>query len=511
MGRGRTRDIAREVISCYRDYSTQCAEIVEPLKEMDYETQCRSVFDYVCKNVRYIADAGDQLIKSPARLLADGYGDCKSMSIFTASCLTCLKIPFVFRFVSFTNSDNYTHVYIVACPDTENQIIIDPVERTDMNGNFVDSTIGNFVFNKARPYKRKMDVKGTNIYRLTGIGTTASGREYTYFKDGSDAFYNTRAKNEILAMINLKLALLDVETDDVKIAELLNDIDLYCVSLHAYDATYTDNYRLSLAGSVIQGMVNNNLFTGFELSDEQRSENIQFLYQEFDIRMQSAEDILFYGNFTEWWEESIIGQNVNETTAQQKENYENYKASEGINGGPADVDQKIYDAGPYFLYLWLPENEDFSDTIRKRRQKEYEYYQWLCAYSYGIYEPKTIWNMCYAGTVRHYGKTPKKVFEELKRKGKRSVYMGGDLIAVLTAISLIIGIIVSLVQLVKSIFDPGLKGYEEPTAKEIGVPEDGDWGLENTTSGLNAGNIAKYGLIAAAGIMIISLLKNKNK
>lgn len=149
--RGKNRDVIEVLMETYRLYKGQCAPLVEALAGEDEETALQTVFQYVLENVRYREDPMPrQDIKTPARLLADGVGDCKSMALFIASCLHCLGIPFVFRFVSFNGTAVYSHVYIVARPGTEWQRTLDPVERVDREP----------VYDYARPYTLKLDIRG---------------------------------------------------------------------------------------------------------------------------------------------------------------------------------------------------------------------------------------------------------------------------------------------------------------------------------------------------------------
>ena len=148
---GRNKDVLRVVLDTYELSKEQTNELVEEIRGCDYTTQCEAVFGYLIENVTYREDTdGVQLVKTPARLIHDGVGDCKSMSIFIASCLHCLDIPFVFRFVGFGKDKIYNHVYVVANPDTSKQLILDPVERVD----------GEPVFDYARSFIHKKDVIG---------------------------------------------------------------------------------------------------------------------------------------------------------------------------------------------------------------------------------------------------------------------------------------------------------------------------------------------------------------
>lgn len=145
-----------DVISCFRQlyeqYKEQPQEItlkeLRPTDPIDFN--CQSIYDHMCKNVFYKIDRdGDQYIKSPARLLADHCGDCKSLTMFVACCLHCLGIPHIVRFVNFDGGDQYTHVYPVAIDEAGHEIIMDMCET---------NKDGIPYYGYARPYKRKKDL-----------------------------------------------------------------------------------------------------------------------------------------------------------------------------------------------------------------------------------------------------------------------------------------------------------------------------------------------------------------
>lgn len=135
----------------YEQSKNQPEEILaQELYTCDTDTACRSVFSYLAKNVQYKLDPyGIQYIKTPARLLQDGEGDCKSLTLFIAACLHCLGIPCIVRFVNFDGGNQYTHVYPVALDENGNEIILDACE--------LDKD-GKPKYNYARPYKRKKDI-----------------------------------------------------------------------------------------------------------------------------------------------------------------------------------------------------------------------------------------------------------------------------------------------------------------------------------------------------------------
>ena len=148
---GLNKDILTAWRQVYERCKTQPAEIIDSeLYTASTDEKCRAVFSYLARNVRYKLDPyGVQYIKTPARLLRDGEGDCKSLTMFIASSLHCLNVPCIVRFVNFDGGWQYTHVYPVALDEFGREIILDACE-TD--------TEGKPRYNYARPYKRKKDI-----------------------------------------------------------------------------------------------------------------------------------------------------------------------------------------------------------------------------------------------------------------------------------------------------------------------------------------------------------------
>ena len=121
--------------TCYEQFKNQPKDLVRQLQtsgvcgQMSVDDMCQAVFGYMLEHSYYQLDKdGEQLIKSPARFLADGCGDCKSYTMFIASCLHCLGIPCKVRFVNFDGGRQYTHVYPVAIDENGNEIPMDACE-----------------------------------------------------------------------------------------------------------------------------------------------------------------------------------------------------------------------------------------------------------------------------------------------------------------------------------------------------------------------------------------------
>lgn len=153
--KGNTADIMTEVLSTYEASKQQLSSLAPYLKAVRLEDTCRTVWQLVKHHIAYKMDpAGEQWVKTPARLWADKVGDCKSYSVFIAACLYHLGIKGTFRFVSFSSSQIPTHVYIVV-KNNGKEIILDAVLNR---------------FDIEKPFTHKFDYNMTRISRLSGIG-----------------------------------------------------------------------------------------------------------------------------------------------------------------------------------------------------------------------------------------------------------------------------------------------------------------------------------------------------
>lgn len=129
---GLNPDIVEGVIRCYNKWKESPRAILTEIAHISVADQCESIYSYLLNKVRYRIDPpGYQYIKSPARLLSDGIGDCKSFTIFIASCLHCLGIRHTIRFANYYNGDQYTHVYPIAYDEQGEPIVLDATPQQD--------------------------------------------------------------------------------------------------------------------------------------------------------------------------------------------------------------------------------------------------------------------------------------------------------------------------------------------------------------------------------------------
>lgn len=146
---GVNSDVVACVRKMYEEWKEQARDLVAEIQYGSVDDKCQAIFGYLIDHVSYKLDtAGYQYIKSPKRLLRDGCGDCKSLTMFVVCCLHCLGIKHIIRFVNFDGGSQYTHVYPVAIDEYGQEIILDACEK---------DTMGNPIYDYAREYCKKQD------------------------------------------------------------------------------------------------------------------------------------------------------------------------------------------------------------------------------------------------------------------------------------------------------------------------------------------------------------------
>jgi hypothetical protein len=111
---------------------------------------CYNIFNFLMTKIHYKVDGDNQKIKLPSAFLREKEGDCKSYSLFTASILANLKIPFSFTYASYNPTDSTPeHIYV-----------------TTKKGCIIDAVYKKFDAEKKATYKFQ---KPMNISYISGI------------------------------------------------------------------------------------------------------------------------------------------------------------------------------------------------------------------------------------------------------------------------------------------------------------------------------------------------------
>lgn len=117
-----------------------------------YDT-CKKLWNFVKYHIEYRPDErGVEQVRSPRRLIHDGFGDCDCGSTFIGACLFAKEIPFLLRITKY-KKDHFQHIYPVVLRNGT-EIIMDFVVHA---------------FNYEEPYTEKKDYK-MDLQYLDGIG-----------------------------------------------------------------------------------------------------------------------------------------------------------------------------------------------------------------------------------------------------------------------------------------------------------------------------------------------------
>lgn len=183
--RATTDDIISVIMHADKQAAPFTAKFAAYLKEThgnDIKSLLYDVWRLLRHDVRYKPDDGHQKIKSPAQLIKDRVGDCKSYSVFIASVLQNLGIPYVYRYADYDWDNDVNHVYIVAYPNNSAPIIIDAVHTA-----FNEEAPGaNYIFdmNPRNGAKREttkisgISAPGSRVLYIGGAAALAAGIAY---------------------------------------------------------------------------------------------------------------------------------------------------------------------------------------------------------------------------------------------------------------------------------------------------------------------------------------------
>jgi len=92
----------------------------------------KGIFDFIATRIRYVADpSGNEYITTPDRLLRDGKGDCKKMTVFITAAAIRAGVPVLFRIIDYGNG--WEHIYPIIPTGDGNYITMDVVNKKQFN------------------------------------------------------------------------------------------------------------------------------------------------------------------------------------------------------------------------------------------------------------------------------------------------------------------------------------------------------------------------------------------
>ena len=379
--KGYTMDIVKAVCDCYdRNRQTVPAELFALCRDLGNETPsdiCAFIFEWVDDNIDYKVDPnGEQWIKTPARLISDGIGDCKSFSILICSFLTHYGIDNMFRFVSYKGSD-YTHVYPVAVID-EQEIPLDVVAYKQRG-----LEIGNEI-----KYVKKYDrMNPTRISELSGV----DGMSISLSKQMSVA----ELVAESCALVGMVQLRSDMYNKYKILRELikkysynLDTLNLACYIWVRYGRTSQSDYptkgtsRYDAFFKTVEDTVNNT------------SNYATVIKQEIVERSKDTFD---------WLADNIYPF------------VKSYKNDSDI----MTLAKELLNVGMNGLYLFIP-NSYLSSTQKQKKQNQSTFLEMMCGTS--AFTEESALNFVYAGFVSMYKCTPQSCFNAMFKKNIPSGY-----------------------------------------------------------------------------------------
>lgn len=153
-----TGDIIKSILNAHDKHASDYKKIAYHFKGSTPKQTAKNIFDFLKSNVKYFIEPSEkQMIKSPAAIVAQGFGDCKSYSLFSSGIARALGLPYAFRFSSYKKYDPQPgHVFTVINPGSQNEIWIDPVLPK---------------FNYKKPYNFAIDKIPHNmaLYKVSGV------------------------------------------------------------------------------------------------------------------------------------------------------------------------------------------------------------------------------------------------------------------------------------------------------------------------------------------------------
>jgi len=162
-----------------REHHTEVSKIADKLYDEKLSRFLKNIFDFVMTYVKYEKDSAfKEQLRTPLRTLSDQRGDCDCMSILIGSILYNKKIPFCFRVTKYSETSDFSHVYVVVPRDRSmntgrngSYYVVDPVIREfDKEKEFV--AFRDFVVDP-----RLNGLDGLPIQMLNGTTSYMSGIE----------------------------------------------------------------------------------------------------------------------------------------------------------------------------------------------------------------------------------------------------------------------------------------------------------------------------------------------
>ena len=361
-----------------------------------------------------------------------------------------------------------------------------------------------------------------NVYKCSGVVGRVDEVEgrYKYYTGLTSEATNTIAFNYLLSQINCKIVQYPFLPVDKQVEDL-NDIDILAVALDGLCLLRDkpDSYDITAIGTVIAGMIASGKFEADFVDDEKRSVNLDALIAEFIDLLLADLPTVVDQTFMSWWLDAVVPYNYSEMTAADVKYYNKgieqltQKVGASSDEEPISIAQAVMDAGPAFLYMFIPENEvkKYNTKIRIKRNIEIDKsFDYIRKTTYRMYNDATIMDMITTGCWLEYKKSPEDQLKGVLANGGK---VGLTWEFWLTLASVLISLLALLWQIIMSTMQVT---YATPDGYEDGVPSEDD--LESAIQRLEASEnkpqksgLSKWLLFGGIGLFLFGTNQNKNK
>lgn len=500
---GDTSDIINVVMYAYdNDNDPQIKELADQLRaDTNFET-CRNIWRYLIENITYRADSEGtrgEMIKSPARLLHDDVGDCKSYSVFTAVILRYLGIPHFFRFASYTDKKEATHVYIIA----DGNICIDAVAHVQLN----------YDFNREVPYTYKADMANgrTKISYLAGLNAglgnvqqdVNADARYAVWIGDENQLNITPGKAWLYGRYDLLSEMINISKSDKNTAALYDELSIIAALLWAYDFVQGDTYEFDKMLTIIAGMAGNGRFTSQSTNTADRD-------NWFAIIISNIQNQYETGNIPEFVNLTIYNDVYREVIKNNE--LPDTVGISGTVGAFTPIADALKKAGIYFIYLFIPESElkNYPAAVRKKRNTQAIFFNLIHKVDI-FHNSSTVLGFFRAGIIARTGQTPENYIKSIKAQ---NVKVGSITLA---TVATIISIVLGLLSIIKAIW-PNSAAAKYAVSSGAADFNNELYTNKKAASGSNSGSTivdtltsgSGLWLIAALGVTAVILKKNKS-
>lgn len=476
---GDTSDIINVVMMAYDiESDPQISELAKDLQGADIEQTCYNIWKFLIDNINYKADAdgtAGELIRTPARLVHDATGDCKSYSLFTATVLRYLDIRHVFRFASYTKQKEATHVYVIAFDEHGNEIPIDAVAHVQLNANFKHEV--------KYTYKCDMANGKTKISYLAGLQNSGIGtlgadddERYRVWMDDDTETGITPGKAWLYAQYDLLSEKLNITTSENEKLYLYRQISIIAAHLWAYKYVFSNTEEFDTMSYIICGMIADGRF---EIYDTNKLDDW------FYSILISIEEYYNTNLFPQKYDADCYNRIQNNVTSQ---NTISELDSIGNIKGWKPLADGLKKAGIYFLYLFIPTSElkNYPSAVTKKRNVQNTFYTLIHKIDI-FHSASTVLDYFRSGIIARTGMEPEKYISEVKLKNVKTV---GSFTATLLTVGTIISVILGLVELIKAIFPNSSAAKYAPSSGAADIPNELYTPKQNPKNGggTNGGN-----------------------